>query len=395
MACFNPPKTYGNPDTLKSIAPAVLIQILKPCFGFLEANGLTMPESAGAEIDYLRLASILATPDEGMDSDVIEGLHVITTVGTDGNFDELLDIARRNFIEVDLEATSCDLAARIWLVAPQILQLKDREQMVDRRRKFESFRARDPRTVVPLHKIPTDLGPLQQDLERSFQSKKRGIGCVVVRTDVGSEVHFLIQHGQPCKRVPSRKGAQSTCTLLRPEKTDKVIYDMVHNELRINASGPWDLRLYREKFGLHLFGDPDTFVYAEKYTLVPLQQYAPAALYCRDVDGMEWARLVEIEYVSDGPLNLIDHVKADDVFPALALKNRSISSNVSIRRAVFEVKLRGSAKPRPLEILPRNIAKYGRGEEAAIIEAWLHLREFVLVGKAAEDERFESVLALV
>ena len=264
---------------------------------------------------------------------------------------------------------------------------------MERRRKFESFRARDARTVVPLNKIPADLGPLQLDLEGSFQSKKRGIGCVLARHDVGSEAHFLVQHGQPCKRVPSRKGAQSTCTLLRPEQTDKVIYDPVHNELRMNASGPWDLRLYREKFGLHLFGDPHNFVYAEKYTLAPLQKYGAAALYCRDVGGMEWVRLVEVEYVSDGPLSLVDRVKADDVFAALALKNRSIECDVGIRRAAFEVKLQGVAKARPLEIQPRNIAKYGRGEEAAIIEQWLHLREFVLVGTAAEDERFESVLA--
>ena len=58
-----------------------------------------------------------------MDAHVIEGLHVITTVGKDENFDELLDMPRRNFIEADLDATACDLAARIWLAAPQMLQL--------------------------------------------------------------------------------------------------------------------------------------------------------------------------------------------------------------------------------------------------------------------------------
>ena len=121
------------------------------------------------------------------------------------------------------------------------------------------------------------------------------------RKDVGGEVHFLIQHGQPCKRVPSRKGAKSTCTFFRPERTDRVIYDSVNNEFRINASSLWDLRLYREKFSLHLFGDANKFVYAEKYTLAPLQKYGPAALYCRDVGGMESVRLVDLEYAWDGP----------------------------------------------------------------------------------------------
>ena len=391
---FNPSRTFGQPDVLKTIEPAILIRILKPCQAFLESAGLSLPISADVEINYLHLATILASPDERIDSGVIEGLHVITAVGTDDNFDELLDIARRNFIEVDLEATACDLAARIWLEQPQILQLKDRKQMVDRRRKFESFRARDPEIVVPMEELPTDLSPLQLDLEGSFQSKKRGIGCVVVRTDVGYEVQFLIQHGQPCQRVPSRKGAQSTCTLLRPERTDKVTYDTAHNELRINASSPGDFRLYRDKFGLHLFGDPNKFVYAEKYTLAPLQEHGPAALYCRDVGGMVWVRLVDLEYASSGPFNLIERLKADDVFQALALKDRSIARDVHIRKAVFNIKLQGVTDPKTVMIQPRNIAEYGRGEGAAIIEQWLHLREFVLVGKAADNEGFESILAV-
>ncbi len=391
---FNPPKTFGQADVLKTITPAILIQILKPCQAFLEANGLCLPEAADVEIDYLCLAGILATPDERMDSDTIEGLHVITTVGTDDNFDELLDMARRNFIEVDLQATACDLAARIWLEQPQILQLKDRERMVDRRRKFESFRARDPEVVTPLEKLPTDLSPLQLDLEGCFQSNKRGIGCVVVRNDLAGEAHFLIQHGQPCKRLPSRKGAQSTSTLLRPEQTDKVIYDMVHNELRMNASGPWDLRLYREKFGLHLFSDPNKFVYAEKYTLAPLQKLGPAALYCRDVGGMEWVRLVDLEYAWRGNHAHFERHRADDVFQALAEEDRSIATDADISKAVFSVKLQGVADPRSVLIRPRNIAEYRRGEDAPIIERFLHLRGFVLVGESAGDERFESILAV-
>jgi hypothetical protein len=391
---FNPPRTYGQADVLKTIAPEVLIRILKPCHAFLEANGLSLPESADIEIDYLRLASILATTDERMDADTIEGLHVITTVGTDDNFDELLNVARRNFIEVDLEATACDLAARIWLEQPQILQLKDREQMVERRRKFESFRARDPEVVVPLEKLPADLSQLQLDLEGCFQSNKRGIGCVVVRHDVGGEAHFLIQHGQPCKRVPSRKGAQSTCTLYRPEQTDKVIYAPAHNEFRMNAAYPADLRLYREKFGLHLFGDPNKFVYAEKYTLAPLQKLGSAALYCRDVGGMDWVRLVDLEYAWRGNHAHFERHRADDVFLALAEENRSIAADADISKAVFSVKLQGVSDPRSVLIKPRNIAEYRRGEDAPIIERFLHLRGFVLVGAAAGDERFESILAV-
>jgi hypothetical protein len=43
---------------------------------------LPLPESEDGEIDYLQLATILASPDERMNSNVIEGLHVITSLGT-------------------------------------------------------------------------------------------------------------------------------------------------------------------------------------------------------------------------------------------------------------------------------------------------------------------------
>ncbi len=49
-----------------------------------------------------------------------------------------------------------------------------------------------------------------------------------------------------------------------------VIYDAVHNELRINASTFGDVREYRALFGRHVFGGEDKFVFAEKYTLRPL-----------------------------------------------------------------------------------------------------------------------------
>ncbi len=183
--------------------PAVLIQILKPCQAFLESASLPLPQLPDVEIDYLRLATILASPDERMDSHVIEGLHVITTVGVDSNFDELLDMSRRNFIEVDLEATACDLAARIWLVEPQILQMKDREQMVERRRKYETSGARS-RGRRALEKLPADLGALQADLEGSFLSKKRGIGSIRAGLLEFRRRCEQIQHQCSCSRCAAR-----------------------------------------------------------------------------------------------------------------------------------------------------------------------------------------------
>jgi hypothetical protein len=46
---------------LRAVSPAILIQIPKTCRAFLRSTGQSLPESADVEIDYLHLASILAT----------------------------------------------------------------------------------------------------------------------------------------------------------------------------------------------------------------------------------------------------------------------------------------------------------------------------------------------
>jgi hypothetical protein len=393
MVRFNP-KSFAQPDLLKTIQPRNLIRLLEPCWAFLENRGMSLPQKDGTEIDYLKLCGILAQPDEWMDSHVVEGLHVIGNLGTDENFDELLDVARRNFIDVDMEATAADLAARIWIEAPQALELKEREAGSHRRRKFESFRARDPENALVAEKLPIEFEELEADLEGWFMAKRRGVGCRVIRTDSPGEIRFLVQHGQPCKREPSRKGPESTCTFFRPERTDLVIYDPINNELRISTSTIGEMRLYREKFGKHVFGDPDRFVYSQKYTLAPLRAEGIAALYCRDVSGMEWVHLTEIEYAWPGAFGHTEKHKADDVFKALELTRRRIEHGAKLQHARFAVKLTGETNPRPVVIRPPNVAEYGRGEEAAVIEQWLRARRFVLVGSAADDENPESFMAV-
>jgi hypothetical protein len=386
------PKTFAQPDLLKSIHPKTLIRLLEPCRGLLESRGLSLPREAGSELDYLGIDGVLASPGEWMDAHVVEGLHAIGSLGTNENFDDLLAIARRHSIDVGMDATAADLAARIWLEAPHALQGKERETGWQRGREFESFRAREPRNVLP-EQCPIEFGTLEAALEAWFVAEKRGAGCRVTRIDSAGEIRFMVQHGRMCKRVPSRKGSQSAFILFRPEQTDLVIYDLHNNELRISAGPVGQMRLYREMFGKHLFGDAGMFVYAHKYTLTPLQTLGSAALYSRDVAGVEWVRLTEIEYACS-TFDYTERHKAEDVFQAMALTGRGIETGAQLQHACFAVKLAGETNPRPLAIRPPNVAEYGRGEEAAVIERWLRARGFVLTGSAMDDEDSNPFMAV-
>jgi hypothetical protein len=250
------------------------------------------------------------------------------------------------------------------------------------RNSFESFRTASTKALLAIDKIPVDLGPLEDALGAYFEKKKRGEGCRVTRKNSPGEIRFLVQHGQPFTRVPSRQGALSTGTFFQPEKTDIVIIDATHNELRINASCKPDLRRYRELFGLHLFGNADTFVYAEKYTLEPLRK-GEAALRCIDVDGIDSVLLTQLEFDWGSNFDHVEKHVAADVFEDLAERQATIPEEALIRKAVFKVKLDGEKKPHTVSVKAGNQAGYERSEECALVEHWLSARGFILLGTKA------------
>jgi hypothetical protein len=356
-------------------------------------KGFSLPAGSDDEIDYLGLAGILAQPDEDMPSDLVEALHVIGNFSGEEYFDDLLDLAAQSNLDVDPEATAPDLATRLYLHDPQVLERKEREQLFQKRKTFESFRAANPDDMFAIEDVPEDLTPLEQDLDQYCQSKKRGAGCRIIRKDSAGEIRFLIQHGQACKREPSRKGPLSTCTFFRPERTDVVILDLVHNELRINAANPPDIRQYRQLFGLHLFSDENKFVFMEKYTLTPLKTDGRAALNCRDIPGIESVHLCEFDYAWNDAFDYFENHRATDVFKALAVRGKDIEQEPHICRAVFKIKLEGEKKARTVTIKAGNKSGYNRGEEAMLIEDWLRARGFAVLQPDLDHEGIDATLA--
>lgn len=333
-------RSFAQPDLLKKIRPANLILLFEPFRMFLEMKGFSLPSGADQEVDAKALGGILAQPDEDMPGDLVEALHLIGSLGSDERFDELLDMAAASQIETDGDVTALDLATQIWLRNPEALERIEHEEFFQKRKSFESFRAANREEVIAIDELPRDLSALEVALDAYFLAKKRGVGCRVMRKDSAGEVRFFVEHGQPCKREPSRKGPRSTSTFFRPEKTDVVIYDVIHNELRINASTFADVREYRAVFGRHIFGGEDRFVFAEKYTLEPLKKDGRDGLNCRDIPGMDRVDLREIEYSWSGAFDHVEIHRASSLFNALVLINRSVEQEAHILKAVFRIRMR-------------------------------------------------------
>lgn len=379
-------KSFSQPDQLKRFQPEVLFRLLEPHRLFFEMKGFSIPPPGDGEVEYLALAGILAEPDEDMPGDLVEALHLISELGTDESYDDLLEIADGADILVGEDATAPDVAARIWLMDPQLLQRKDRETLFDRRKTFDSFEAADPDLEIKVEQLPSDLGALEASLGAHFQQKKKGAGCRILTKSAPGEIRFLVQHGQPCRREASRKGTQSTCTFFRPERTDVVVLDVLNRELRINADSAPDLRKYRELFGAYLFGNADMFIYAQKYVLEPLRAKGEDSLRCRDIEGIESVRVTQIDLDWGGAFENVTTERAHDVFKALQLRQAELPTEPVIRKAVFKIKLKGAKKPRTVSVKAGNKAGYQRGEDSAVIEAFLRARGFIVYGTKAYAE---------
>ncbi len=267
----------------------------------------------------------------------------------------------------------------------------ERANSFQRRRRFESFVARDGAPAVQVEQLLNDTSAIEADLRTKFVEKKLGRKCTVTRRDCPGEIRFLIQRGEPYTRQPSCDDVNSGATFYRPERTDFVIVDVINNELRINAKGITVVKLYREVFCQHLFGDKDRFVYADKYTLEPLKTKGKAALECSDIEGVKSVSLTELEYRWPGPFDHRDTSRATDVLRALSRRWSSIKC-ADFVTAKFKVDLVDEERPRFVKIIARNTTDSSRGEEALIIEEWLRQRGFILIESTTKDAKSNATV---
>lgn len=386
--------SFTQLDLVKQIEVGNLMALLALHRQYFEDRGFLFPQVVHQEPDYRRLALILLASDEDTPPDLIEALHVIGNVGTAERLDDLLQIAFLNGVETgDAGITPIDLAVRLWLRVPRAVEKLERDELFEKKLKFEHFPAREDSAAVAVEDLPGDLTPIEAEIDAWLQEHKRGPGCNIDRVVSGAEVRFLIDHGLPCKRERNRKGRESSCLYYRPERSDIVVYDAAANELRMHTSTIGEMRLYVATFGRHLFADEHRFTFSRKYTLEPLKRRGRDALNCRGVDGLDSIKLREVQWAWDGAFQHVEIHRGSDLFFAFTLREMSIPVEPVLKKAVFEVRLTGVEKPRSAWIRPPNTAAFGRGEESALIEQWLRGQGFILVGTKVADEEVDTVVA--
>lgn len=406
MATFSL-KRFAHQETLKSIRPDHLLALLGRHGAYFTRRGVNLAGTGSvlrvaepmasygtavaasepaAGIDYEGIARVLMTPDETTPRELVDDLFFVDEMSAHENMDALreeiskLPPAQRKKLELGPDPTPADVAVMVRLHAPDILEKKHAESLLVSKRSFQYFQpANGKRKPLP---TPTDaqLRTLEGVFDDAFDQMKRGRNTKVYVFERPDEVWLLVRHGDPCKREGALEKSGSSSVYYRPEVFDVIRYDRASGELSINAGSCKKIYdLYREKLGLHLFGDALHFPAGKaKFTLDPLRTDGQDSLVCSDIDGMESVVLKEVQYFWGGPESYSEVLKASDLFAYWTRRNRKIPEKAHISRAKFQVKFSDSKTPRMVAITNSNVTSFSRDGDASAVEAWMAKRGFAL-----------------
>ena len=367
-------KRFTRVETLKSIAPEHILGFLGRFNGYFADRGVALPQSPDTKsMPYDDLVKVFMEPDDNTPSDLSEALYLIDEMSTpDGMDDMLAEAGKKNIAITGREDPSpADVAVQVWLANPSILERRHDRKSVERSKSFDYYHSATAPTKK-LTKISAGaIKALEKAMDDWFEGRKCSRGCHVSPHRRSDEVWFTVEHGDQVVRTPARDGLKSTVHFFRPEKSDIVVYDYRLGEIRVNARTPAIKDQYRKAFGEHLFGDKGFFLSLEKYTLDPLFEDGAHALSLEGVEGLDSAKLVEVQFDEGGSQGEIEVRKAHDLFEAWQDSNRILDRDRPITHVKFEVKFSGSRKMRKVTLRPPNRAMFGRDADSVVIEEWL------------------------
>jgi hypothetical protein len=384
---------------------------------YLNRRGFSLPAKAASppvaeaelydRIDYDRLGRIFMEPTPDMPTELVNSLYLIHGMANPAGMDIIMEGAEANGLSLGLDdqCTPADVAVKLWLLEPRLLENLHNCQELTQPRAFHYF-STDEEPVPPFAgPTPEQLEALEERLNKFYVAWKRGTGARVFayshsqvnpkpRRHALSLTHhesrvtlpsppaewwFLIRHGAPCRREGAMEDGQPTSIFYRPQQHDVLVYDPARGEMRVHCCSVRERKVLLRMFGRCLFGRNDFFPGTAKYSLAPLVRRGRNCLACADVPGLEKVRLTEVEfYFRQEPWKRVIQ-KADDIFALVERAEMQWPDSLEqITRATFEVKFWRARKTRRVTIVPCNKALYGRDDDSSVLEKWMEAREFVV-----------------
>ena len=389
-------RKFSDPDWLRAIAPARLAAFLAPWRDHLADRGLALPRPPGAALDVDALAKILMMPTAGTPADMVEALHLVQETDSTEDMDELLRAAAARGLAISdaPDVTAAEIAMEVWRLEPDILHARHAEILARRQQRFDYFAGRGGQ----VRKMPILTDELRRHIEVIFddwfEAKRRGRGCRLLVFRHAPLVWVLVRHGEPMQREATQQDDGSAGTeFFRPLKHDVLVYDERTGEIGVSAGTQGERKLYLQTLGAMVFGDPDHFPQAKRFTLEPLVTYGADALTCADIEGIEAVRLTEYRVFFGGKYQETAVHRASDIFAAMAVRGRE-ALPAEPSAATFKLKFAESKRERTVVIRVPASARYERNDDAEVVEHWLRARGFLLSGAAADDDDADAATLL-
>lgn len=383
-------------SALRRISPPILFELLHPHRDFFVRSGYaSFPDRCpAANDDYAfdcnLVHALVLKGGHDCPGQLDEALYFINSAAASEHTDRLLFAAAKAGVELDLpdDPTAADIAVRVWLRAPRLIESLHADEHIDRAATLTFFTPakRWPKPAEYRRLAAEELDEIGRTIAGWFARRKRGSACRVFQFHRTDGVWFLIRHGDLLQRraTYNLETNQESSARFRPQVHDTVLFRPETGELGVCAQGMRLVRLYSETMGRFLFADPEYFAAFPKYTLEPLRR-GPDCLDTTDVRSeVAWIMLTKLCFAH--PASSADRVRiaATDVFEFLE-ESRMPFPTGPLYSATFRVQFAGSTKPREFAISSDTKARQLRDADYFTLERFLILRGFIVAKPELHD----------
>lgn len=383
-----------NPETFRRIRPDLLWTWLKQSESYLNKRGLVLPASGedlnvnafSPRLDYDALVRVFMEPTPDMPPELVDGLHLVHEMGRPARVDRMFQEARKGGLNLGLgdDATPEDVALKLLLLDPKVLENLRNCDVLTRRRSFDYFTT--DAVPVPRFDGPTleQMRALEERLNAFYVAWRRGGGTRVFsycQQKLGHDAPewlFLVRHGGLFRREEAMENGEPTSVCYRPRKYALLKYDAGRGEIGIYCSEERERKVLLKAFGKVFFGRDNFFPGTAKFDLAPLVTRGRAALAWGDVPAIEQVRLTDLEfYRRHAPWRRMTQ-QADDLFALIEHGELSWPRDVrEITKATFTVKFWRQNRAQRVTIMPCNRALFSCDEDSPILERWMEARELI------------------
>ena len=393
---FNP--KFAKPSVLTKIGPKWLFRLLKPYTEWLASTGIVLRSERDLDLDMLDRLSLAIMAGTNLPEGLPELIALIDDMSSDALHDRLFECAKKAKLDVDPNDPGVDLAVRLYLKAPKVLEELRVEVASLRPRRVSRYLAMTDTIPKPPRDIKRRCTAMEAALKKDFIKRNRGGGTRVHPFLEQRGFRLMIRRGDTLRSQAVIDDDEETRRLiLRPELYDVVRYDTRHGDLLVNARAQADVRSYCRFIGRHIFANDFMFDGIDpppRYTLEPIRSEGQAILTRGEFDAIEEVRLdtLELEHPA------LDHggirVGPPDVFVLLPLVGGQINPSAILTRARFVFKIDGEKRGRPVVIIPPITAIYEHDDIGDVIDLFLERRGILLPRSETMRAAPESLFAM-